>query len=76
MYITKEKRITILDFSSLHIKYHKMIHHLLRQYRITYNYDEFYQLLLIKLWKSPKFITHLPLYLYPFYLSAIKVLSY
>ena len=54
MYITKEKRITILDFSSLHIKYHKMIHHLLRQYRITYNYDEFYQLLLIKLWEISK----------------------
>ena len=31
-----------------------MIHHLLRQYRITYNYDEFYQLLLIKLWEISK----------------------
>ena len=31
-----------------------MIHHLLRQYRITYSYDEFYQLLLIKLWEISK----------------------
>ena len=77
MYITKEKRITILDFSSLHIKYHKMIHHLLRQYRITYNYDEFYQLLLIKLWEISKIYNpSSSVSLSSFYLSAIKVLSY
>lgn len=36
------------------MKYHKIIHYLLSQYHITYNYDEFYQLLLIKLWEVSK----------------------
>ncbi|WP_195915308.1 sigma-70 family RNA polymerase sigma factor, partial [Staphylococcus capitis] len=31
--------------------YNKIIHYLLNHYHITYNYDEFYQLLLIKMWQ-------------------------
>ncbi|MCE5091160.1 sigma-70 family RNA polymerase sigma factor [Staphylococcus devriesei] len=39
-----------MNFEEIYLKYHKIIHYLLKQYHIKYNYDEFYQLLLIKLW--------------------------
>ena len=31
--------------------YMSCIHHLLKKYNISYNYDEYYQLLLIKMWQ-------------------------
>lgn len=43
-----------MQFNTLFEDYHKMIHHLLSKYHISYNYDEFYQLLLIKLWELSK----------------------
>lgn len=40
-----------MNFEEIYLKHHKIIHYLLKQYHIKYNYDEFYQLLLIKLWQ-------------------------
>ncbi|UDI77977.1 sigma-70 family RNA polymerase sigma factor [Staphylococcus taiwanensis] len=40
-----------MNFDEIYIKHHRIIHYLLKQYHITYNYDEFYQLLLIKFWE-------------------------
>ena len=40
-----------MEFDLAYEKYNKIIHHLLKSYQITYNYDEFYQLLLIKMWE-------------------------
>lgn len=48
MYITRS--IQVLHFNEFYNNYHKMIHYLLKKYHVSYNYDEFYQLLLIKLW--------------------------
>lgn len=38
------------NFNSYYLKYEKMIHHLLHHYNIKYCYDDYFQLLLIKLW--------------------------
>lgn len=40
-----------LKFNDVYNKHHKIIHHLLKKYNISYNYDEYYQLLLIKMWQ-------------------------
>lgn len=40
-----------MEFDLAYEKYNKIIHHLLKSNQITYNYDEFYQLLLIKMWE-------------------------
>ncbi|MDO5374937.1 MAG: sigma-70 family RNA polymerase sigma factor [Staphylococcus rostri] len=40
-----------MDFDTLYQRYHKYIHYLLSSYHIRYNYDEYFQLLLIKLWE-------------------------
>lgn len=39
------------DFTTIYEKYYKMLHHILAKYRIRYNYDEYFQLLLIRLWE-------------------------
>lgn len=57
-----------MEFNIIYQKYNKIIHYLLTRYQITYNYDEFYQLLLIQMWhlsnnykpsKSNKFSSYL-----------------
>ncbi|MCJ1656080.1 sigma-70 family RNA polymerase sigma factor [Staphylococcus sp. NRL 16/872] len=40
-----------MSFEEIYTNHYKIIHYLLKQYHIKYNYDEFYQLLLIKLWQ-------------------------
>ena len=40
-----------MKFKEAYEKYNKIIHYLLKSYQITYNYDEFYQCLLIKMWQ-------------------------
>ncbi|MBO1199951.1 sigma-70 family RNA polymerase sigma factor [Staphylococcus simiae] len=40
-----------MNFNEIYNKHHKIIHYLLKKYHVSYNYDEFYQLLLIKLWQ-------------------------
>ncbi|MDT3943654.1 RNA polymerase sigma factor SigS, partial [Staphylococcus aureus] len=40
-----------MKFNDVYNKHHKIIHHLLKKYNISYNYDEYYQLLLIKMWQ-------------------------
>ncbi|EKU50288.1 sigma-70 family RNA polymerase sigma factor [Staphylococcus massiliensis] len=40
-----------MNFNQIYNKYNKMIHHLLHKYHIRYNYDEYEQLLSIKLWQ-------------------------
>ncbi|MFC0137417.1 sigma-70 family RNA polymerase sigma factor [Staphylococcus petrasii] len=40
-----------MNFEEIYANHYKIIHYLLKQYHIKYNYDEFYQLLLIKLWQ-------------------------
>ncbi len=39
-----------MQFNTLYVQYYKLIHFLLHKYHIDYNYDEYFQLLLIKLW--------------------------
>lgn len=41
----------MMEFEEVYQKYNKIIHYLLKRYQINYNYDEFYQRLLIKLWQ-------------------------
>ncbi|QHW38381.1 sigma-70 family RNA polymerase sigma factor [Staphylococcus ursi] len=38
-------------FDTLYAQYYKFIHFLLHQHQISYNYDEYFQLLLIRLWE-------------------------
>ena len=38
-------------FEEWYVKYDRMIHHLLHQYHITYDRDDYYQLALIRLWR-------------------------
>ncbi|PCF65713.1 RNA polymerase subunit sigma-70 [Staphylococcus intermedius] len=38
-------------FDTLYAQYYKLIHFLLHQHQISYNYDEYFQLLLIRLWE-------------------------
>ncbi|WP_436854169.1 sigma-70 family RNA polymerase sigma factor [Staphylococcus caeli] len=40
-----------MNFDQLYKTKHKLIYFLLKKYNVTYNYDEFAQLLLIKLWE-------------------------
>ncbi|UXR68899.1 MULTISPECIES: sigma-70 family RNA polymerase sigma factor [unclassified Staphylococcus] len=40
-----------MNFNDTFERYHKYIHYLLHSFHIRYHYDEFYQLLLIKLWE-------------------------
>ncbi|MCS4930237.1 sigma-70 family RNA polymerase sigma factor [Staphylococcus aureus] len=40
-----------MKFNDVYNKHHKIIHHLLKKYNISCNYDEYYQLLLIKMWQ-------------------------
>lgn len=41
----------LMNFDQLYKSKHKLIYFLLKKYNVTYNYDEFAQLLLIKLWE-------------------------
>src|SRR5699024_11576947 len=47
-----QKEATMLDkqFNLNYKKYEKMIHHLLHQHQIKYHYDDYFQLMVIKLW--------------------------
>ncbi|ARJ50060.1 sigma-70 family RNA polymerase sigma factor [Staphylococcus lutrae] len=38
-------------FDTLYKQYYKLIHYLLHQHHISYNYEEYFQLLTIKLWE-------------------------
>lgn len=40
-----------MSFEESYKKYNNIIHYLLKSYQITYNYDEFYQQMLIKMWQ-------------------------
>lgn len=40
-----------MKFKEAYEKYNKIIHYLLKSYQITYNYDEFYECLHIKMWQ-------------------------
>ncbi|MGV3244259.1 sigma-70 family RNA polymerase sigma factor [Staphylococcus sp. 11261D007BR] len=40
-----------MQFYQNYLKYDKFIHYLLHQHRITYDYEEFYQQMLIKTWE-------------------------
>lgn len=40
-----------MSFEEAYKKYNNIIHYLLKSYQITYNYDEFYQQMLIKMWQ-------------------------
>lgn len=50
--------MTKLTFEQSFLKYEKMIHHLLHKYHIQFNYDEYQQLLIIKLWEILKQYNH------------------
>ncbi|REH77693.1 hypothetical protein DOS74_05645 [Staphylococcus felis] len=50
---TKNEEI-YLSFNKVYQKYNKYIHYLLNQYHIRYNYDDYYQQLLIRLWTLTK----------------------
>ncbi|MEB7658078.1 sigma-70 family RNA polymerase sigma factor [Mammaliicoccus vitulinus] len=39
------------NFNHYYMKYEKMIHYLLHRYNIKYAYDDYFQLMLIKLWE-------------------------
>ncbi|MGJ5711650.1 sigma-70 family RNA polymerase sigma factor [Staphylococcus auricularis] len=58
-----------MNFEYYYEKHHKIIHYLLKKYRINYNYDEYYQQLLIKFWEllqhyHPQKSNSLPQYLF------------
>ncbi|WP_281673333.1 sigma-70 family RNA polymerase sigma factor [Staphylococcus auricularis] len=58
-----------MNFDYYYEKHHKIIHYLLKKYRINYNYDEYYQQLLIKFWEllqhyHPQKANSLPQYLF------------
>lgn len=40
-----------MTFNQIYEKHYKILHYILKIYHISYNYDEFYQLLLIKMWE-------------------------
>lgn len=40
-----------MNFNTYYEKYKNIIHYLLKSYNISYDYDEFYQLLLIRMWE-------------------------
>ncbi|MGO2078871.1 MAG: RNA polymerase subunit sigma, partial [Staphylococcus equorum] len=40
-----------MTFEEVYKKYKYIIHYLLKKYNIQYNYDEYAQLLLIKMWE-------------------------
>ncbi|ALN76718.1 MULTISPECIES: sigma-70 family RNA polymerase sigma factor [Staphylococcus] len=40
-----------MNFDALYLKYEKFLHYLLKRYYISYNYDEIFQMLLIRLWE-------------------------
>ena len=40
-----------MSFEESYKKYNNIIHYLLKSYQITYNYDEFYQQMFIKMWQ-------------------------
>lgn len=40
-----------MEFEHLYIKYENYVHYLLRKYHIKYNYDEYFQMLIIRLWE-------------------------
>lgn len=43
-----------MTFEEVYKKYKYIIHYLLKKYNIQYNYDEYAQLLLIKMWELSK----------------------
>ncbi|MFQ3871790.1 sigma-70 family RNA polymerase sigma factor [Staphylococcus parequorum] len=43
-----------MTFEEVYKKYKHIIHYLLKKYNIKYNYDEYAQLLLIKMWELSK----------------------
>ncbi|CAM3085573.1 sigma-70 family RNA polymerase sigma factor [Staphylococcus argensis] len=40
-----------MNFNTYYEKYKNIIHYLLKSYNISYDYEEFYQLLLIRMWE-------------------------
>ncbi|UXS76408.1 hypothetical protein [Staphylococcus chromogenes] len=40
-----------MNYEDLYMKYEKYIHYLLKKYYIRYNYDEYFQMLMIRLWE-------------------------
>lgn len=63
-----------LKFNDVYNKHHKIIHHLLKKYNISYNYDEYYQLLLIKMWQLSQIYPQAIFIL--FFIHSIKFLPY
>ncbi|MFH0715221.1 sigma-70 family RNA polymerase sigma factor [Staphylococcus delphini] len=51
--LTGQNRKGVIDiiFDTLYAQYYKFIHFLLHQHKISYNYDEYFQLLSIRLWE-------------------------
>ncbi|HEC2211494.1 TPA: sigma-70 family RNA polymerase sigma factor [Staphylococcus delphini] len=51
--LTGQIRKGVIDiiFDTLYAQYYKFIHFLLHQHQISYNYDEYFQLLSIRLWE-------------------------
>lgn len=51
--LTGQIRKGVIDiiFDTLYAQYYKFLHFLLHQYQISYNYDEYFQLLSIRLWE-------------------------
>lgn len=45
------KGVIYIIFDTLYVQYYKFIHFLLHQHQISYNYDEYFQLLSIRLWE-------------------------
>ncbi|MDE9752247.1 sigma-70 family RNA polymerase sigma factor [Staphylococcus delphini] len=45
------KGVIYIIFDTLYAQYYKFIHFLLHQHQISYNYDEYFQLLSIRLWE-------------------------
>ncbi|HHU6749411.1 TPA: sigma-70 family RNA polymerase sigma factor [Staphylococcus pseudintermedius] len=45
------KGVIHIVFDTLYAQYYKFIHFLLHQHQISYNYDEYFQLLSIRLWE-------------------------
>ncbi|NJI00875.1 sigma-70 family RNA polymerase sigma factor [Staphylococcus hyicus] len=44
-------RRQFMNFETLYVKYEKFLHYLLKKYNISYNYDEYFQMLFIRLWE-------------------------
>ncbi|QLK86308.1 sigma-70 family RNA polymerase sigma factor [Staphylococcus sp. 17KM0847] len=62
-----------MDFNKVYANYYKLIHFLLHRNRICYNYDEYFQLLLIKMWLlSQQYDTSYSIPLHQFLIYRLK----